>query len=88
MDSHKKHLKRSSILKLQTEAGLVEGHEDCAAYLEQQVAELLGHPALFDQAASDVLLREVDKVFTDEDNQKFHCPAWLMSRRECLHLTC
>ena len=70
-DLHKKHLKRSSILKLQTEAGLVEGHEQCAAYLESQVAELLAHPALFDQAARDVLLGEVDKVFTAKDNQKF-----------------
>ena len=70
-DLHKKHLKRSSILKLQTEAGLVEGHEECAAYLESQVAELLAHPALFDQAARDVLLGEVDKVFTAKDNQKF-----------------
>ena len=33
-DLHKKHLKRSSILKLQTEAGLMEGHDQCANYLE------------------------------------------------------
>ena len=42
---HKKHMKRSSILKLQTENGLIEGHEHCAAYLESQVGDLLLHPA-------------------------------------------
>ena len=70
-DLHKKHLKRSSILKLQTEAGLMEGHDQCANYLEQQVADLLLHPAQVDQAARDVLLGEVEEVFSNEDNQNF-----------------
>ena len=70
-DLHRKHLKRSSILKLQTEAGLLEGHEQCSSYLEQQVADLLTHPALLDPGAQEVLLGEVEKVFTAEDNAKF-----------------
>ena len=67
----KKHLKRSSILKLETEVGLKEGHQQCASYLEQQVADLLTNPALLDQAARDVLLEEVEHVFSAEDNEKF-----------------
>ena len=68
-DLHKKHLKRSSILKLQTEHGLLEGHDQCAAYLEGQVGDLLLHPAPIDQAARDCLLGEITKVFTAKDNE-------------------
>ena len=56
-DLHKKNLKRSSILKLQTETGLLEGHDLCASYLEDQVANLLLHPAPLHQEARDCLLR-------------------------------
>ena len=67
----KKHLKHSSILELETKVGLKEGHQQCASYLEQQVADLLTNPALLDQAARDVLLEEVEHVFSAEDNEKF-----------------
>ena len=50
-DLHKKNMKRSSILKLQTEHGLLEGHEECARYLEGQVADLLLQPAALHQEA-------------------------------------
>ena len=63
-------MKRSSILKLQTERGLLEGHDQCSSYLENQVGDLLLHPAVVDQAARDCMLGEVQKVFTDEDNKK------------------
>ena len=43
-DLHKKHIKRSAILKLQTEDGLLEGHTECANFLESQVGDLLLHP--------------------------------------------
>ena len=56
---HKTHLKRSSILKLQTEAGLLEGHAMCPDYLENQVGELLLHPAIVDQEARDFMLGEL-----------------------------
>ena len=80
---HKKHMKRSSILKLQTEHGLLEGHGPCASYLEQQVGDLLLHPAEFDQAARDCMLGEVEKVFTDEDNRIDLYPSHERSQRSC-----
>ena len=66
----KKNVKRSSILRLQTENGLIEGHSECASYLEAQVAELLTHPSIFDQNARNILLNEVQEVFTFSDNEK------------------
>ena len=68
---HDLHRKQFSILKLQTEVGLMEGHGQSASYLEQQVADLLTHPALLDQAARDVLLGEVELVFSAKDNENF-----------------
>ena len=65
---HAKHLKRSSILKLSTEHGVLEGHEACSKYLENEVSNLLLHPAVLDEAAQDALLQEVRPVFTKEDN--------------------
>ena len=70
-DLHKKHLKRSSILKLQTDSGAVEGHDEYAQFLEIQVADLLLHPAPVDDAARNIMLGEVEKVFTEEDNKVF-----------------
>ena len=64
-DLHKKKVKRSSILKLQTPEGILEGHDACAGYLEGVVAELLLNPALLDQAAQAALLEEVEPVFTE-----------------------
>ena len=69
-DLHKKHLKRSSILKLQTEEGVIEGHQECASYLESQVGHLLLNPGVLDTAARDVMLNEIEQVFTEEDNTK------------------
>ena len=63
-------MKQSSILKLQTERVLLEGHIQCAAYLETQVGDLLLNPSPVDQAARDCLLGEVEKVITDKDNEK------------------
>ena len=73
-DLHKKHLKRSSILKLQSDSGLLEGHAKCAKYLEHQVGELLLNPHLADLAARECMLSEVDTVFTDEDNRMLLSP--------------
>ena len=69
-DLHKKHVKRSSILKLQSAEGLLEGHSECAAYLEDQVAQLLLQPHAADQVARECMLREIDKVYTEEDNRR------------------
>ena len=66
---HQKSVKKSSILRLQTEEGLKEGHKACAEYLEQSVASHLLQPANLDPVAQQVLLAEVQKVFTQEDNE-------------------
>ena len=66
---HKQSIKRSSILKLETEIGILEGHEKCAEYLESKVHELLDSPAALDESAQSELLKFVEKVFTDEDNE-------------------
>ena len=55
-------------IKLETEDGLLIGHENCASYLEGQVKELLGHPASLDVNAQERLLQFVETVLTPEDN--------------------
>ena len=66
---HQKFIKKSAILKLDSERGILEGHKACAQYLEDSVAELLLHPAILDPQAQEVLLSEVEPVFTETDNQ-------------------
>ena len=43
-EQHKKSIKKTSILKLQTYEGLLVGHEACSSFLESQLANLLLHP--------------------------------------------
>ena len=71
---HKKYIKKASILQLMTEAGLIDGHNACSAFLEKTVEELLLFPAGLDSTAQQALLSEVVPVFTQEDNQKFLTP--------------
>ena len=67
---HQNYLKKSSILKLQTDDGvLVEGHQQCAQLLEGMVADILLYPAELDQVAQSILLSEVNKVVTEEENR-------------------
>ena len=66
---HKNHIKKSQILKLETENTTLVGHSDCAGFLEQSVADLLLHPAVLDEGAQDELLAEVQPVFTAADNK-------------------
>ena len=70
-DIHKRNIKRGSILKLQTEFGLLEGHSQCASYLENQVGDLLLNPAPLDVGARQCLLEEVVQVYTEQDNEMF-----------------
>ena len=56
-------------MKLETELGIVEGHENCAKYLEGKVHELLDRPAELDSDAQNQLLQYVEQVFTDADNE-------------------
>ena len=53
---------------METPTGNLEGHQDCAHYLEQTVEHLLLHPVQLDKAAQDALLAEVEVVFTEADN--------------------
>ena len=60
----------SAILKLDTEFGLLVGHEACSDHLVSQVANLLEHPAVLDHHAQAILLKEIVPVFTESDNKK------------------
>ena len=66
---HKKHIKRTQILKLKSDDRVLVGHKACAEFLENSVAELLLRPAVLDQAAQQELLSEVQPVFTPADNK-------------------
>ena len=65
---HKQLIRRSSILKLDTEEGFLEGHDKCSSYLLKKVRELLSHPAELDVRAQHSLLNLVSPVFSSEDN--------------------
>ena len=65
---HKRHIVRSSILKLETGEATYEGHSECANFLENQVGQLLSQPAALDPLAKQELLSEVQEVFTSKDN--------------------
>ena len=73
-EQHKKTVKRSSILKLQTSEGVLQGHQACSEYLQKEAAKLLLHPARLDSSAQAALLAEVTPVFTEADNAKLRTP--------------
>ena len=83
-EQHKKLVKRSSILKLQTEQETLEGHDACSRFLVGEAAKLLLNPAVLDQAAQTMLLSEVVPVFTEEDNQKLEKPPTKEDVKEVL----
>ena len=68
-EQHQKHCKRSAILKLDTETGLLQGHQACSEYLTNKITSLLEQPALLDPQAQAVLLAEVKPVFSEADNK-------------------
>ena len=69
-DLHRKKVRKSSILKLETPAGMLEGHEACSEFLQKSVEDLLLHPVELHHGAQAALLAEVDEFFTQADNQK------------------
>ena len=69
-DLHRKRIKKTSILKLETAEGILEGHDKCAEYLEKVVEDLLLTPEELNHAAQQALLDEVEPAFTYEDNLK------------------
>ena len=71
---HKSKVQKNSILRLETDEGIIEGHDECSAFLEKTVRNLLGSPAILDQSAQDTLLDEIDTVFTDSDNEMLSKP--------------
>ena len=71
---HKKVMKKSSILKLDTGLGIIEGHAACSNFLEKTVEDLLSYPASLNLMAQEILLDEVEPVFTENDNELFLTP--------------
>ena len=67
-------MKRSAILTLQTDTGLLIGIRACSDYLHHKVADFLLHPAVLDHEDQLALLHEVDKVFTYQDNEMIISP--------------
>ena len=47
---------------------MLEGHKACSEFLHNNVADLLLHLTVLDQLAQDILLNEMEKVFTEKDN--------------------
>ena len=69
-DLHKKYILKSSILRLTAEENKVmNGHAECAAFLEESVSQLLSGSPQLDEKAQRVLLEEVEEVFSKEDNE-------------------
>ena len=58
-EQHIKHCRKSSILKLDTEEGVLVGHDALSDYLMNQVIMLLSEPAVLDANAQETLLDEV-----------------------------
>ena len=59
---HVKRCKKSAILKLEIENGLLVGHDACSDYLVEQVSKLLGQLAVLHSIAQETLLAEVAPV--------------------------
>ena len=82
---HKKLIRKSSILKLQTSEGIIEGHDRCAAYLEKEVKDLLLTEAGLDHTAQDTLLDDVHPCFSEEDNAALCAPPTLRDVKETIN---
>ena len=81
---HKKLIRKSAILKLQTPDGLLEGHDQCAAFLEKDVKNLLLTDANLDLTAQSTLLEEISPCFTDADNAILESPPTLQSVQDTI----
>ena len=81
---HKKIIRKSAILKLQTPGGIVEGHGPCAAFLENEVKNLLLTDAGLDITAQNTLLASV-RLTTPFSSHHLLCKV---SRILLRHPTC
>ena len=79
---HRKLIKKSSILKLETSNGLIEGHASCSNYLEEDVKNLLLGDAGLLPAAQHELLEEVTPCFTEADNAAFLTPPTMQDVKD------
>ena len=67
---HKKKIVKSAILELETEKGLLKEHTECSNFVNNDVANLLENKFKFNEHSKNMLLNEIEKVFTDEDYRK------------------
>ena len=81
---HQKHIKKTSILKLQDGDTLLEGHASCSRFLENSVSDLLLAPAELSHEAQETLPQDVDTVFMQEDNDMLCAPPSLGDVKEVL----
>ena len=79
---HQQYIRRSSIVKLETEDGLLEGHNKCSEYLHKSVRQLLCCPAVLDGTSQNELLSLVSPVFSSDDNDMLET---MPSKKEVLH---
>ena len=84
---HKKLVRKSSILKLQTPTGIIEGHDACAQYLENEVKNLLLSDANLETSAQNILLDEVVTCFTEADNEILRAPPTIKQIRDTINLS-
>ena len=65
---HKQFIKKSIIEKLDTEEGLLYGHDKCTDYLQKSVRKLLCEPAELCAESQASLLKLLSPVFSNDDN--------------------
>ena len=65
---HKKKITRSAILELELEHSPIKGHKKCSEYINNDVANLLENKFNFEERSKNILLNEIDEVFTEKDN--------------------
>lgn len=84
-ENHRKHIRKTSILKLETDNGeVLSGHIECLKHLEKVTADTFGVPPDLDNEAQTRLLNEVEKVFTLEDNNMMNANPSKQEVKKCL----
>ena len=69
---------------MQTPGGLLEGHVQCAAFLEDDVKNLLLTDANLDLTAQSTLLEEISPCFPEADNAILESPPTLKSVQDTI----
>ena len=84
---HSKARKKVSILQLDVGGNILNGHDKCAAFLEDSVTELLDNPHEQNEEDTRLLLNEVESVFSEDDNKMLLAPPTLVEIKEVLKKT-